>query len=334
MDQKQTLTATSHADLLAAIPRLAGYQPERSIVIAPLAQAHIHGILRVDLPEKVSAEDADALTSYLARIPGANAAIVIIYTDDAPAARGSVNTLVERFAAADILVTEALYVTGDSWGCYLCKDDSPQPAAWISASEHSDPSLPTFSQTHRIPARDEIAAAGIAACIGDYPSVTFDPLKVIEKAATTTPEDMRAEDAAQLLAVLVRPSLRDVALIQWARNTETGADALATQLQYHLTAKIDQRVAETLLGHGERPDVARLGNALAVCRYLAANTVDVHAAAAFVSAGWIAWALGRSSEAFTYVQQATQIDPDLTFADLLTRVLNGGILPEWAFNRP
>lgn len=333
----QILKATSPADFLALIPRLAGFQPERSIVVVPFNGARTHGVMRFDLPAEPSVDQTNLMADFIARIPDVTAAIVIVYTDGDPAASAAVAKLLAiRLEAAGVPVPEALYVAGDSWGDYFRPELEPQPAGWISASEHADPSIPTLSAVHALPEWDEVVAGGIAGCLGDYASVTsFDPLKVIERIATTAPERLRSEHAAQLLAVLVRPALRDVALIQWARNAERGADALATQLDYSLTGKsADAQVAETLLGRGERPDVARLESALAVCRHLAVHTEDVHAAAAFVSAGWIAWALGRSSEASGYIERALEIDPELSFAGLMARVIGASMLPDWAFNRP
>lgn len=330
----QILKAASSADLLAVIPRLAGFQPEKSIVVVPFVETRTRGVMRFDLPERANVHQINLMAEYLLRVPDVTGAIVIVYTDGDPKDSEVIATmLAARLDEQGIPVAEALYVTGDAWGDYFRPTEAAQPAAWISASEHADPTVLAQSLAHTLPERDEVAAAGIAGCLGDFASVTFDPLKAIERATDTTPEELRSAHAAQLLAVLVRPMLRDVALIQWARDTEHGAAALATQVQYHLTAQVDADVAETLLGRGERPDVARLESALAICRHLAANTADVHAAAALISAGWIAWALGRSSEAHVYVERATAIDPDLSFAGLMAKVLDAAMLPEWAFNR-
>lgn len=46
---------------------------------------------------------------------------------------------------------------------------------------------------------------------------------------------------------------------------------------------------------------------------------------------WLSWAMGNSTHATFYVDLAQKADPSLSMAHLLAKVLNAGMLPEWAF---
>ena len=57
-------TLTSPHDLLAAIPFLIGYHPDRSLVLVSLKNETIGMAMRVDLPSDIAPESYDLLASH------------------------------------------------------------------------------------------------------------------------------------------------------------------------------------------------------------------------------------------------------------------------------
>ena len=53
--------------------------------------------------------------------------------------------------------------------------------------------------------------------------------------------------------------------------------------------------------------------------------------AVMAAAAWLSWALGRSTHAAHYLDQALATDSELTFAQLLRTVVDAGMLPDWSF---
>jgi hypothetical protein len=49
---------------------------------------------------------------------------------------------------------------------------------------------------------------------------------------------------------------------------------------------------------------------------------------------WLHWALGRSTVAGHFVDEAVAVDPDYGLAEVLSAMLHRGYLPEWAFAIP
>ena len=74
-------------------------------------------------------------------------------------------------------------------------------------------------------------------------------------------------------------------------------------------------------------------SALDLTRRLAAAAPRDAAAAMLATAGWLAWALGRSTYAHWHASRALEIDPDHGLAGIVDSFVGAGHLPEWAFER-
>ncbi|HEY9306695.1 MAG TPA: DUF4192 family protein, partial [Microbacterium sp.] len=77
-------------------------------------------------------------------------------------------------------------------------------------------------------------------------------------------------DTAALVWCLARPSLRDVALVQWSGNLAQGDEAFDAQLRWESGEEYPAHLAMRMWGEGDPPQVSRLETALALSRRAAA----------------------------------------------------------------
>lgn len=137
--------------------------------------------------------------------------------------------------------------------------------------------------------------------------------------------------AALLAWCLARPSLRDIALVQWSADLALGEEAEAAQQRWEDGEEYPVSLAERLWGEGERPDSERLERALALARHIAALTPDEPGPLAVCA--WLSWALGRSTHADQYARRAHALDPRHGLTDIVRSFVSAAHLPDWAFRR-
>ncbi|MGN8027186.1 DUF4192 family protein [Microbacterium sp. 22242] len=272
-----------------------------------------------------------------------------------------VAALMRRAEACGLRIVEALHVGGTAWSDYLDPSAAPHPLDSVPAT----PEVPGFAG----PAPDQVSGAALPRPGVVETESVGRALQAVERVlgpagpgrrppAGTDPVDPRAHEAALMLddlpsfleevldapeaqspfatAVLIwilnRPALRDVALVQWARNIDHGDAALAAQLSFRESgADVPEDVGGTMIGHGPRPDPDRLGIALTLVRRTIALAPRPTRAGPLAAAAWLSWATGRSTHAAHYLDLLDGIDPDLSFAHLLRAVVDSGLLPDWAF---
>jgi hypothetical protein len=365
--------ATEPAELLGIVPALAGFTPRRSIVMLPFHGTRAHGAMRMDLPDAdVDPEEfADAAVHALLQVRGIDAAAVVVYTDE-PAQTVPDGVLLPRLTVAEMLadvieqaglrLVDALCVTPEGWADYGEEDPFVRPLDGIP----SIPDLPgigavTGDQTTgaELPPGDlaqregvgralrelEELLAGhrpgrIAAKPGESPlalvraGMILDDLPGFVERITGSPGDLSSYDCAALLWCLSRPALRDAVVVQWATDHEFGCLALQAQLEFAGSHDaIPDAVGRVFLGRGPRPDPDRLGCALQVVRTAASLAPRTAKAGALTAAAWLAWAMGRSSHAGQYVDQALAIEPGHGMASLISSMLSAALLPEWVLRR-
>lgn len=358
------VSATRPAELLSSIPALAGFTPRRSLVLVPFAGKRSTGLLRVDLPHSGvdEVEFVARLIGLVCQVRDADRVAIVVY-DDEPSDAGEppwadlVDGLCERADACGLGIVEALYVGPESWAAYLREPWLRHPISEIPAP----PAVPGIGMVEgdqheggELPAVDGEEAAHVAEALSTLRGVLEDRLagrperrtdpqalaaravlddvpaffeRMLESPATPAPYD-----AAALAWCLNTPLLRDVALVQWARNQRQGALALGAQLAFRERSEpVPDSLGSVLIGGGRRPDADRLGVALALVRTVAALAPEPDRAGPLVAAAWLAWALGRSTHAAAHIAQAREIDPDLSMAALIEVMLDHGVLPGWAF---
>jgi len=365
------MRATDSAELLGLVPALAGFTPRDSLVILPFRGGRTHGAMRMDLPGADIDPDefADAALHVVLRVPEVDAVAVIVYSDD-PAQQvpdglllphmSMVDELLSTVHDAGVHIVEALCVTADGWSDYFDEEPQLRPLDEIPAS----PQLPGLGDVSGdqlagcalppadLAERERVGRAlrdlgealcrerrGAAADAGSNPqalaaTVLLDDIPAFAEDLLDHPDDLPPFACAALLWCLNRPALRDAILVQWATDAAFGMRALSAQLAFSGEGEaIPDAVGQVFLGRGARPDPDRLGCALQIVRLAAARAPRDARPGALTAAAWLSWALGRSSHAGAYVEQALQIDPEHRMAALIGTMLSAALLPEWALQR-
>jgi hypothetical protein len=162
----------------------------------------------------------------------------------------------------------------------------------------------------------------------------FDDLPgFFEAALARSPEEGDTYDTAALVWCLARPSLRDVALVQWSGNLSEGDEAFDAQLRWESGEEYPVHLAMRMWGEGEVPDVSRLQTALALARHAAAAAPRESQPGPLAMCAWLSWALGRSTHAAAYAERACEIEPEHGLSQIVLSFVHAGHLPEWAFQR-
>lgn len=326
--------ATQPSDFLAAVPSMLGYQPTESVVVIPFAGPRTVGAMRFDLPGvENAAAVANVAAGLVCKIEGATGLAVVVYGERTQA-EAVAEAITGKAAECGLSVVERFYVTGSGWG--LIGDDavSPMPevpehlAAMVTAAnQHAGAALPEV---------DEAIAREVAEALpGDLglrlAMLDVDPLDLYEGALSWDGSNLEAQSAATMIAMMNRPSLRDVALVQWAHGFAAGESALDAQIAWESGVEYPKHLAMVMWGEGPRPDPKRLEAALTACRHLAALAPEDAQVGPLAAAAWLSWALGRSTHADVYARRALAIDPEHGLSQIVGTFVAAGHLPEFGF---
>lgn len=244
------IRAGSAQEFLALVPTLAGFTPTRSLVCVAFEGPRAVGVLRHDLPRRSRDRSilVAAVVAALCRMPGIDAIVPVIYSDDAFAARGTppegrlVDLLRRRASEAGFTVRDALCRAADGWGSYLDPELPPtgRPLAELDefAVSAAVPDVevadgPTASA--EIPTPDERRARaigrelrrieraeagdGVFRALGD----DVDPVELVER--LLLPVERSALQRAWFLHLASRPVFRDGMLLQFGFGPLVGAAA-------------------------------------------------------------------------------------------------------------
>lgn len=364
-----TVKAAGAAQFLALVPRLLGFTPTRSVVVVPMNGGRSLGGMRLDLP--VDPDDpsdllAATVIGMVCRVTGADGFMAVIYTDecsDPVLPRVTLSDALVRAAdASGLRVLDVLVVGCDGWASHLDPTQARGPLSELITTEavelppaHGDQAsgahLPERSAaerrkvgaahrslddalnvvcgipTDRTPATRVDPAALEAACeLDDLP-------RLYERALRWDATDLAPMKAALLGWCLTRPSLRDVALVQWASDVVGGEDAMEAQHRWEDGEEYPSDLAAMMWGEGPRPDPERLQAALTLVRHVAALTAKRRRAGALAVCAWLSWALGRSTHADLYATMALDIEADQGLAEIVRSFVAAVHLPDWAFLR-
>lgn len=277
-----------------------------------------------------------------------------------------VRALEKRAHVCGLRVVEALCVADDAWASY--EDGEAHPIAEVRERE-ADLKMPVPTEDQgsgaylpetdlaekerlgrALATIDDAAAALLAAPAEvetvDVPSlarldpralaavVALDDLPdLFEDALSWDPDRLDAYSGAVLLWCLRRPALRDVALQQWAGDIRAGEIALFAQARWEAGEEYPAELGARFCGEGPRPDPGRLHRARNVVRRIAAASPRDARPGALAAAAWISWALGASTHAGWYAEQALAIDPEHGLSQIVMTMCAASHLPEWAFDR-
>jgi hypothetical protein len=159
----------------------------------------------------------------------------------------------------------------------------------------------------------------------------LDDLPALFESALTWHPAAPPMHTAMLGWCLSRPSLRDIALVQWASDRRGGDAAMEAQLGWEKSGDYPADLASIMWGEGPRPDAARLETALALVREVGALMPKAQRPGPLAVCAWLSWALGRSSHADRYAAQALSIDHRHGLSEIVRSFVQAGHLPEWAF---
>ncbi|MFB7891581.1 DUF4192 family protein [Microbacterium sp. NPDC056044] len=186
-------------------------------------------------------------------------------------------------------------------------------------------------------AEDEASVADEAARVDPQALAAvcrFDDLPGFFEDALARPLDATdTYDVAALAWCLTRPSLRDVALVQWSGNLAQGDEAFDAQLRWESGEEYPAHLAMRMWGEGDRPEVSRLETALELARHAAAAAPRDVQPGPLAMCAWLSWALGRSTHAAAYAERACEIEPEHGLSQIVLSFVNAGHLPDWAFQR-
>jgi hypothetical protein len=163
----------SPQDFLALVPQLVGFLPECSLVLVAFRGNRTCGALRFNLPPNGSGSQelrriAGTLLGTLCKIPGVDALVPVVYTDDtigehpADAAglpQGAfIGAIRQRAGQSGFLVRDALCVAADGWSSYL-EADEPAPAGSGRVLRHPLSGIADSTVTAAVPrdARRDLA---------------------------------------------------------------------------------------------------------------------------------------------------------------------------------
>jgi len=284
------IRAAGAHDLLALVPALAGFVPERSIVCVAFRGARSAGVLRHDLPRRARDRSAlvSAIVGTLCRMPGVDAVVPIAYTDATfHAARGVperplLSLLVRRAEQAGFAVRDALCRAADGWGSVLdpATPTAGHPLAMIDESTAArqvpidDRVVVSASDAGRLPARDESVAAAVEAELSALADVDgcsarlerlaaeADPVALVEALLRRDPADVPALHLAWFLHLSAAPAIRDAMMLQFGFGRVVGAaahdDAIASITRATEAGVTIDELVRRELADGDVDDVSDL----------------------------------------------------------------------------
>ncbi|QNN53017.1 DUF4192 domain-containing protein [Nocardioides mesophilus] len=119
MTETTILRAKSPTDLLACVPMLLGFHPERSVVMLSTGPARVPIHARVDLPADAAAdEEIEDLAEELAGVAYANGVLtvaVLLYTDDELLAHAVGTRLARHLGVARVELLTVVRADGARW---------------------------------------------------------------------------------------------------------------------------------------------------------------------------------------------------------------------------
>ncbi|WP_173922015.1 DUF4192 family protein [Agromyces sp. Marseille-P2726] len=240
-------------DLLALVPALAGFLPERSVVCVAFRGNRSAGVLRHDLPRHARDRAAvvDAIIGTMCRMPGVDAIVPIVYTDATFAGAAGIpertllSLVVRRAEQAGFHVRDALCRAADAWGSLLDRDGpaTGHPLELIDQSPaarqapDSGAALGTASSLAELPEPDAATAGAIAselAALADERTLearlvrlgaNADPVELVESLVAPGASKQPPLRLAWFLHLAGRPPIRDAMLLQFAFGPAIGEAA-------------------------------------------------------------------------------------------------------------
>lgn len=321
---------SSLADLLAGLPVLFGFRPDRSLIVLSLegARGAVGFRLRVDLP---SAGLGDQAADYLAAVlrrNGAGRVVVIACSDDPAVADPVVLAVTERLLADGVEVHDAVRCDGGRYWSYVCDSPAccPPEGRPYDASSSRLVAEAVLSGMEILPDRAALAArvAPVAGAdlermekaTADGVASMFGVLGERDPAALATDPAVR-EAGTRRVRDIVDASLAD------PDRSLTDAEAAALSVWCSIAA-----VRETALSS---IDVDNAAEQLRIWSQVTRKVVPPYELPVLALTGFSAWLSGDGALAWCVIERADRIAGHDRLVELLRRILVEAMPPSaWA----
>ncbi len=128
---KKEIQIDGPANLLATVPYLLGFNPEKSLVIVAVKGQHDQVVvsMTLNLPEKIEDLDATFMNNLKETLKrsGADGLVAIFYIETNPQGLKSISELLMAEISSEFHVRDILWVCNHKWASYLCSDESCCP---------------------------------------------------------------------------------------------------------------------------------------------------------------------------------------------------------------
>lgn len=290
--QPTIIKASRAHDFLALVPQLTGFLPRNSAVLVAFRGNRTCGALRFNLPEPHTPDTvhhrvASTLVGTLCKIPGVDAVVPVVYTDQSFRQIGGMpqhrfaTALVRAAERSGFLVRDVLCVASDGWGSYddpECPRDG-RPLSDIAHSATAEaladaPVIGTIESRADLPAsipalREKVArlyrryrrlaadGSALLAAAGDV----IDAIDAAEDLLRWNEAEPVPEAVAALLFLVQAPPTRDQVMLQIAFGEEIGRLARAMNQRYaairEATGRSFDEIAMAELSASRRDPAAR-----------------------------------------------------------------------------
>lgn len=311
------VSVTSPADILGVLPHRLGFHPTESLVLISL-----HGprkrdrlVMRIDLPDPGHDAAVGREVTERLRRSGADAAVLVCYSDGPAPAGGLLRapllrTLRAQLRRAGIEVVESLLVREGRWWSYLCTNESCCPAEGTPLPASPTPAASLYAA--------EAVAQG-AVVLADRATLQASIECPAEAAGAA--DDVLAGAAVELAGLLSDEGLpglraRVGALVEllarrWSAGECTVTDRDHATVVLGLTStSVRDHVMTQVLDH--EPVLLS-----ALFAELARRTPDTAAAPVATVLSWFAYAAGNGALAVVAAERALRVDPTYGMASLI-----------------
>ena len=154
---KKEIQIDGPANLLATVPYLLGFNPEKSLVIVAVKGQHDQVVvsMTLDLPDKIEDLDANFMNNLKETLKrsGADGLVAIFYVETNPQKLQSISDLLMTEISSEFHVRDILWVCDYKWASYLCSDQSccPQEGRELEIDK------PSMAQTELVLAGRSVA---------------------------------------------------------------------------------------------------------------------------------------------------------------------------------
>jgi hypothetical protein len=306
------LRARTPDDVLALVPRLFGFHPQRSLCLLGFGAATFHA--RVDLPTSVDDVPAmvDCLDEALDR-QRVDRAVVVVYTTDADLASPCVQALCAKLAGRGVEVTANLRADGQRWFC-LRPDGEP-------CVRGCDPlGTPYDLGSHRLTAEGVYDGAVVYA--------NREELRASLRGADASDRGQVEEAVSRLMARPHEGALWLEGETRWLDKNlqgfldrpELGSETVA-RLAVSLQASAVRDVAWAAM------DRASAASHVTVWRQVLLRVPDPLAAPPAALLAFAAWLAGDGALAWCALDRCEEAEPGYRMAALLTHALAAALPP-------